>query len=205
LLLYRFESIVIQQLNRLNRAFSLTRFRNSLLPLASCGAFLLASCAQSPEPQTASPPSSQTYCFECTGGPNEYFIFFDWNSDELTSKATTIISRFLYDNKATPFKEIYISGHTDSSGPDPYNMRLSFERAQAVANRLIAGGVSKNKVKLFGYGDAHMLVPTLSNIRAPQNRRVEIFAYPVGTPIPGQPYQTGPLKIIRFKNGIMVE
>jgi outer membrane protein OmpA-like peptidoglycan-associated protein len=177
--------------------------RNAILAIATCGALLLTGCAQSPSPHVTAPSLPEASCFECSG-PLEYLIFFDWNSAQLTPKADKTIARFLSDSKTFDFKEIYVSGHTDSSGADPYNLKLSFKRAQAVANQLIAGGIPKDNIKVFAYGEAHMLVPTLPNTRTPQNRRVEIFGYPPATTIPAQPYHTGPIKVIRLKNGIMI-
>lgn len=132
-------------------------------------------------------------------------VFFDWSSDELTPTADKTISRFLSDNTASSLKEIYISGFTDSSGLAADNVTLSFKRAQAVAKQLISHGIPKDKIEVFAYGDAHMLVPTLANVRMPQNRRVEIMAYPVGTPVPAEPYAVGPTKVIRLKNGILID
>ncbi|MYM57153.1 OmpA family protein [Rhodobacteraceae bacterium GS-10] len=66
-----------------------------------------------------------------------------------------------------------IAGHTDSRASDAYNMRLSYNRANAVAR--IANGVGAKVVDVRGYGER---MPKASNATAAgmqQNRRVEII------------------------------
>ncbi|MBR9652602.1 OmpA family protein [Thalassobius aquimarinus] len=66
-----------------------------------------------------------------------------------------------------------IAGHTDSRASDAYNMRLSYNRANAVAS--IANGVGAKVVDVRGYGER---MPKASNATAAgmqQNRRVEII------------------------------
>ena len=67
-----------------------------------------------------------------------------------------------------------VEGHTDSSGGDEYNLKLSRLRAEAVRSVLVAGGVSPERVESQGYGKTR---PVASNATAEgkaQNRRVEI-------------------------------
>lgn len=66
-----------------------------------------------------------------------------------------------------------IAGHTDSRASDEYNMRLSLNRANAVAR--VAQGVGAKIVGVRGYGER---VPAASNGSAAgmsKNRRVEII------------------------------
>ena len=66
-----------------------------------------------------------------------------------------------------------IAGHTDSRASDQYNMRLSLNRANAVAR--VAQGVGAKVVDVRGYGER---VPAASNGTSAgmrKNRRVEII------------------------------
>ncbi|RIV76812.1 OmpA family protein [Pelagerythrobacter aerophilus] len=66
---------------------------------------------------------------------------------------------------------IAITGHTDSSGPEPGNLALSMERAQAVRQALIARGIPGDGLRTRGVGSSEPvegLAPT-----DPANRRIE--------------------------------
>lgn len=64
-----------------------------------------------------------------------------------------------------------IEGHTDSSGGRAINMALSAQRAQAVADYLVAQGVARARLEVEGYGYDRPL-PGRSAAAA-ANRRVE--------------------------------
>ncbi|WP_174803548.1 OmpA family protein [Martelella limonii] len=71
-----------------------------------------------------------------------------------------------------------VNGYTDSTGSDAYNLKLSQERANAVAGALIQRGVSPQRLLPVGYGKAN---PVASNDTADgraQNRRVELRIAP---------------------------
>lgn len=71
-----------------------------------------------------------------------------------------------------------VNGYTDSTGSDAYNLKLSQQRANAVAGALIQRGVSPQRLLPVGYGKAD---PVASNSTADgraQNRRVELRIAP---------------------------
>ena len=69
---------------------------------------------------------------------------------------------------------ITATGHTDTSGPESYNMALSLRRANAVKDALVRNGVPAQAITVVGMGEKGLLVQTGDNVREPQNRRVEI-------------------------------
>lgn len=86
-------------------------------------------------------------------------IEFDFDSFEIKSefyeKLNTAASII-----ASQSEEIYIvEGHTDAAGTPEYNLNLSLNRAQSVANYLIQKGVKENQMKLVGKGDAELKHP----------------------------------------------
>ncbi len=70
---------------------------------------------------------------------------------------------------------VLLSGYTDRSGPESYNKTLSEDRAKAVAEKLAAMGVAKDRVITLGKGEQELYKPTPDGVREPQNRRVTIF------------------------------
>lgn len=79
--------------------------------------------------------------------------------------ATAMLSR--------PTMTIEIRGHTDDVGSDDFNLRLSQERAQSVANELIHLGVEPKRLSVVGYGESRPLVSNTSPENAKKNRRTE--------------------------------
>lgn len=66
-----------------------------------------------------------------------------------------------------------IAGHTDSRASDEYNMRLSMNRANAVAR--VAQGVGAKIVDVRGYGERMPVASNRSAAGMQKNRRVEII------------------------------
>jgi len=73
------------------------------------------------------------------------------------------------------YTRIEVNGYADTSGKPQYNQQLSVRRAQAVAAELTKDGVPQSAITVQGFGDTHLLVPTGTGVREPQNRRVEII------------------------------
>jgi OOP family OmpA-OmpF porin len=86
--------------------------------------------------------------------------------DELTK-----LSDFL---KTYPFLSIYIDGHTDKTGTDEYNQKLSEERADAVKTFLTDHGVDPERLKTRGFGSSRPI--DTANKNSMVNRRVEVTA-----------------------------
>jgi outer membrane protein OmpA-like peptidoglycan-associated protein len=101
-------------------------------------------------------------------------ILFDYNSAALRSASRSTLTSLAENFRQYPDNRILVEGHTDSSGSDSYNQRLSEERAANVADYLIDQGVSAGAVTVYGYGESR---PKTTNDTAEGrqlNRRVEI-------------------------------
>lgn len=101
-------------------------------------------------------------------------ILFDHNSAALRSSSRSTLDELGANFRQYPDNKIIVEGHTDSTGTDVYNQRLSEQRASTVADYLIDRGVSASNVIVYGYGE---LRPKSSNDSAEGrqlNRRVEI-------------------------------
>jgi len=71
---------------------------------------------------------------------------------------------------------VEISGHTDATGPDDFNLKLSLRRATAVRAFLIErGGIDPERLLVAGYGEALPVESNLSDDGRGRNRRVEFL------------------------------
>ena len=69
---------------------------------------------------------------------------------------------------------VIVVGHTDSSGSDAYNARLSERRAKAVADSLVGLGLGQDKLQVDWKGETQLAVPTGDGVKEPLNRRSTI-------------------------------
>ena len=106
--------------------------------------------------------------------PPSFMVFFDWDRSNLSAQALATIKQAADAFRAKGSARITATGHTDTSGPEAYNMALSLRRANAVKDALVRDGVPAQAITVIGKGESQLLVPTGDNVREPQNRRVEI-------------------------------
>jgi outer membrane protein OmpA-like peptidoglycan-associated protein len=101
-------------------------------------------------------------------------IEFDEASAELKTTMYRDLDRvanFLLDNR--DFK-VRISGHTDSDGSADFNMQLSQQRAQAIADYLIYfGRIAAARIEVYGLGSTQPIVEEKTEADKALNRRVE--------------------------------
>jgi outer membrane protein OmpA-like peptidoglycan-associated protein len=69
---------------------------------------------------------------------------------------------------------VLIEGHTDSTGADDYNLRLSRERAQSVSYFLASIQVAGSRINTQGYGEAQPIASNDTNEGRQANRRVDV-------------------------------
>ena len=119
-----------------------------------------APAAAPPPPPVVAPPS--------------FMVFFDWDRSNLSAQALTTIKQAASAYKTKGNARITATGHTDTSGPEAYNMALSLRRANTVKDALVREGVPATAIAVIGRGEAGLLVKTADGVREPQNRRVEI-------------------------------
>ncbi|MBL6653634.1 MAG: OmpA family protein [Reyranella sp.] len=103
-----------------------------------------------------------------------FMVFFDWDRSNLSQQALATIGQVAQVFKTKGNARITATGHTDTSGPESYNMALSLRRANAVKDALVREGVPAAAITVIGRGEQGLLVPTADGVREPQNRRVEI-------------------------------
>jgi OOP family OmpA-OmpF porin len=101
-------------------------------------------------------------------------VSFELNSAELTGESRPVLARVASDLKKYPRLRVEVQGHTDSSGSDQYNLKLSERRAQAVRDFLIAQGVASGQVEARGYGESQPVASNATPEGRARNRRVDM-------------------------------
>lgn len=74
---------------------------------------------------------------------------------------------------------VVVAGHTDSSGSDALNQRLSERRAQSVASYLNTAGVISERLEVIGFGETQPIASNDTKAGKELNRRVEITLLPI--------------------------
>jgi len=124
-----------------------------------------------PQGQIATPAPPVTPAVEAT---RSFLVFFDFNKSAITSEAARIIAEAAEHARRGGIARLVVTGHADTSGPIPYNQRLSERRAAAVRDALVRQGLAPGAIATVGRGETDPLVKTGDGVREPQNRRAEI-------------------------------
>jgi outer membrane protein OmpA-like peptidoglycan-associated protein len=103
---------------------------------------------------------------------------FAFDSAELNDegKAATAAYREKLGPELTDAFMVLIVGHTDTSGDEGHNMRLSLARADSVAEYLVSEGVDASKLETLGLGPTSPIASNDTREGRIQNRRVDIYA-----------------------------
>jgi len=93
-------------------------------------------------------------------------------SDDAKKLIDEAIAQLKAENKGVFFE---IEGHTDSSGPDVYNVKLGEDRATAVRNYLHdQHEIALNRMQVISYGETKPVTDNKTKANRAQNRRVVI-------------------------------
>ncbi|EMY12095.1 OmpA family protein [Leptospira weilii str. Ecochallenge] len=102
-------------------------------------------------------------------------VLFDYNSSQLKDEAKLELKRIASVLKKYGDREIRISGHTDNSGGDEYNRKLSRERALSVLKELRdEQGLEEKRMSYEGYGKSKPIADNSTAQGRQKNRRVDI-------------------------------
>jgi OOP family OmpA-OmpF porin len=102
-------------------------------------------------------------------------VTFDYNSATLQAGSLNILDDVADGLKKHPRLKVELQGHTDSKGPDAYNLTLSQKRADAVRAYLLKDGVPTTQITAKGYGEGQPIADNNTDAGRAQNRRVVMF------------------------------
>jgi outer membrane protein OmpA-like peptidoglycan-associated protein len=104
----------------------------------------------------------------------ESAILFDTDSYSLKPSSKDELQQMADVLNKYPDTNLVVVGHTDNTGSDTYNQRLSEQRAYAVKDYLVTYGVGGTRLNARGLGESSPLASNDSADGRQQNRRVEV-------------------------------
>ncbi|MEO7212181.1 OmpA family protein [Mucilaginibacter sp.] len=70
-----------------------------------------------------------------------------------------------------------LAGHTDNTGSDALNLRLSKDRAESIKAYLVSKGANASRIEATGYGESQPIATNATAAGRQANRRVEFTLY----------------------------
>ncbi|KJY76373.1 OmpA family protein [Vibrio nigripulchritudo] len=122
------------------------------------------------EEKKPEPPKKQTITFQS----QQDVSLFETGSSKLSAAGTRRFESVATLLTTYPQSKVDVVGHTDSRGSAKFNQKLSEQRAQAVADYLIAKGVDPSRITVKGEGEANPVASNDTAAGREQNRRVEV-------------------------------
>lgn len=104
-------------------------------------------------------------------------LLFDTDSDVLREPARANLRELAASFTRYPDTDLMVVGHTDATGADDYNQRLSERRAASAATYLVGQGVPRTRIRTNGRGETEPVAGNESVTGMQQNRRVEVAIY----------------------------
>ena len=103
-------------------------------------------------------------------------VSFDSGRSELKPDGLPVLNRQADILKTYfPQVEVFVCGHTDSTGGEDLNLKLSLDRARVVTDYLVARGVPKERLKVQGFGKEYPNDSNETSASRANNRRTELI------------------------------
>ncbi len=99
-------------------------------------------------------------------------VNFELDSAKLMPESMAILDKVAKTLIANPKLEVEIAGHTDATGSEAYNLKLSQRRASTVVIYLSQQGISSDRLVAKGYGESQPLTTNKTKAGRAENRRV---------------------------------
>ncbi len=122
--------------------------------------------APTPAPAAAAPTSEKvTFAADA---------FFDFDKSVLKPEGKAKLADLVSKLQGTDIEVIVATGHTDWTGTDAYNMKLSMRRAKAVKAFLVSKGIPASRIYTEGKGESQPVADNRTREGRAKNRRVEV-------------------------------
>lgn len=107
-------------------------------------------------------------------------ILFDVGKATLKPESQLAVAKMAGILAVFPGMNLSIEGHTDSTGTEEFNRKLSADRARTVYEFLIGQGIAPSRMKYQGFGSANPVAPNDTEANRAKNRRVEVVLTQAG-------------------------
>ncbi len=109
-------------------------------------------------------------------------IYFDFDKYDIRPDAEVELQKVITAMEKYPSLKIKANSHTDSRGPDAYNLWLSQKRAEATAKYIISKGISPDRLRWEGFGETQLVNRCDDGVRCTaeeheKNRRSEFIIF----------------------------
>lgn len=170
--------------------FSMSRTLKCIAPLAVVSLLQLAGCASAPPPPPPPPPAPPPApvatrpavvlpIAQLDRGVQivlpDSVLFQTGKADLNVAESGPYLDRIAVLLTTKTVKKIAIEGHTDSVGSAAFNQRLSEQRADAVANALLARAVPADRLSRRGLSFTQPVAPNDVDAGRRLNRRTEVI------------------------------
>jgi outer membrane protein OmpA-like peptidoglycan-associated protein len=105
---------------------------------------------------------------------SDFVVYFEWDRSNLNQAALETIDAAVASARACNVSAVMVVGHTDTSGSQAYNQRLSQRRASVVRDALVARGVAAASIETQARGETDLARATRDGVREPLNRRTAV-------------------------------
>ena len=105
---------------------------------------------------------------------------FELDKYDLSNEVKAELNKVIFNMNQNPAISIEVNYHTDSRGPDKYNLELTINRANTTKNYLTSKGINPSRIFTNGYGETRILNKCVNNVKCTNvehalNRRVEFI------------------------------
>ena len=106
------------------------------------------------------------------------FVFdrlnFETDSTQITADSQSTVTNLSQILNAYPTAQVQLSGHTDNTGAPDADRSLSLNRANAVKQMLVDGGIAADRIATIGYGQDRPIASNSTEEGRAKNRRLEL-------------------------------
>ena len=104
-------------------------------------------------------------------------LLFDVNKADIQTTTKENLTQLSATLKKYDDTNVLVEGHTDGTGEDAYNRKLSDKRAASVESFLVSQGVGNARITTKGYGESQPIADNETETGRQANRRVEVAIY----------------------------
>ena len=106
------------------------------------------------------------------------FVFdhlnFDTATTRLTPESNPTVTDLIAIMKCYPNMQVELDGHTDNTGDPEANKKLSVDRANAIRDLLVSGGIDSSRITTQGFGADKPIASNDTEDGKARNRRTEL-------------------------------